>query len=72
MSVVSKDSVRLDMMLSSLNYCDNVCSNVQNTYMNVMPKENVYFETGEEFVRRRGQNLFIFRALSGLKVAGAA
>ena len=38
-SVVSRDSVRILLILESLNGINVKCANIQNTYLNAKPKE---------------------------------
>ena len=71
-SVVSRDSVRICLMLAALNGLDVKCADVQNAYLNAEPRENVYTIAGKEWGALEGRVVVIVRSLYGLKSAGAA
>lgn len=71
-SVVSRDSVRICLMLAALNGLDIKCADVQNAYLNAKPKEKVYIIGGKEFGEHEGRVIVIVRSLYGLKGSGAA
>ena len=71
-SVVSRDSVRIALLLAGLNGLDILCGDIQNAYLTAPNKEKVYCIAGPEFGSDRGKTMIITRALYGLKKAGAA
>ena len=71
-SIVSKDSVRIILMIAALNDLDILAADVQNVYLNAPTKEKVYMMAGLEFGPSRVSLLvLIIRALYGLKSSGA-
>ena len=48
LSVVSRDSVRLDFMIAALNGLDIMSCDLENAYLNRMSRENIWFEEGIE------------------------
>ena len=71
-SVVSRDSVRIALLLAGLNELDILCGDIQNAYLTAPNKEKVYCIAGPEFGSDQGKPMLITRALYGLKSAGAA
>ncbi len=71
-SVVSRDSVRIALMIAALNDLDILAADVGNAYLNAETKEKVYAIAGPEFGSKQGQAVIITRALYGLKSSGAA
>jgi hypothetical protein len=73
-SVASRDSVRLTLLLASLNDIDVLSADIGNAYLNAPCRERVYVECGSELFgeQHKGQLAVIVRALYGLKSAGAA
>jgi hypothetical protein len=72
-SVVSRDSVRIALLVVALNNLDILAADIGNAYINAEAREKVYFIAGNEFGEaRKGQTIIITRALYGLKSSGAA
>ena len=71
-TVATRDSVRIILMLASLNNLKIMACDIQNAYLNALPREKVYFQAGPEFGKDEGKNVLIVRALYGLKTSGAA
>ena len=67
-SVVSRDSVRLALLIAALNGLDIMACDVENAYLNAECREKVWFVAGSEFGSRQG----MVCALYGLKSSGAA
>ncbi|MGH3054668.1 MAG: reverse transcriptase domain-containing protein, partial [Gaiellaceae bacterium] len=71
-SVVSRDSIRIALLVAALNDLDILAADIGNAYLNATTKEKVYTTAGREFGSRQGQSVLIVRALYGLKTSGAA
>lgn len=71
-SVVSRDSVRVALLLAGLNGLDILSGDIQNAYLSAPNREKVYCKAGPEFGSDCGKIMIIVRALYGLKSAGAA
>ena len=71
-SVVSRESVRLALMLAALNALEVKCGDVMNAYITAPITEKVWTILGPEFGANQGKKALIVRALYGLKSAGAA
>jgi len=71
-SVVSRDSIRILLVIAALNGLDVSSCDIQNAYINAKPREKVYFRAGKEFGVKCGRLVLIVRALYGLKSSGAA
>ncbi|MGH3054508.1 MAG: reverse transcriptase domain-containing protein, partial [Gaiellaceae bacterium] len=71
-SVVSRESVRIAMLLASVNACELVMLDIGNAYLNAPTSEKVYAYAGPEFGDQQGSLVVIVRALYGLKSAGAS
>ena len=71
-SVVSRDSVRICLLLAALNDLDIKCADIKNAYLTAPNREKVYTWAGPEFGSDEGKPFIIARALYGLKSAGAA
>jgi len=71
-SVVSRETVRLALMLAALNDLQVKAGDVLNAYITAPCKEKVWTTLGAEFGPEAGKNALIVRALYGLKSAGAA
>jgi hypothetical protein len=71
-SVVSRDSIRILLVIAALNGLDVSSCDIQNAYINAKPREKVYFRAGKEFGNKCGRLVVIVRALYGLKSSGAA
>ena len=72
-SVVSRDSVRIALMLAALNEVDILAGDIQNAYLNAACREKVWTIAGKEFGSENiGKRVLIVRALYGLRSSGAA
>jgi Reverse transcriptase (RNA-dependent DNA polymerase) len=72
-SVVSRDSVRICLLIAALNGLDLKACDIKNAYLTAPNKEKVYVVAGPEFgPELQGRILIVERALYGLKSAGAA
>jgi Reverse transcriptase (RNA-dependent DNA polymerase) len=71
-SVVSRDSVRIALLLAGLNGLDVWAADVGNAYLNAPCREKIWTIAGPEFGDDEGKVLIIKRALYGLKSSGAA
>ena len=71
-SVVSRDSVRIALLVAALNDLEILSADIGNAYLNAPTREKVYAIAGPEFGSKQGQTVIIRRALYGLKSSGAA
>ena len=71
-SFVSRESVRLALMLAALNAIEMKCGDVMNAYITSPITEKVWTILGTEFGADQGKKAIIVRALYGLKSSGAA
>jgi hypothetical protein len=72
-SVVSRDSVRLCLLIAALNSLDVLSCDIQGAYLTAPSREKVVITAGPEFgTELEGKILIVTRALYGLKSAGAA
>jgi hypothetical protein len=72
-SVVSRDSVRICLLLAALNGLDILSCDIQGAYLTAPCREKVCITAGPEFgPALEGKILIVTRALYGLKSAGAA
>ena len=71
-SVVSRDSVRIALLIAALNELDVLACDIQNAYLTAPCREKVYTVAGDEFGSDSGKLMVITRALYGLKSAGAS
>jgi len=72
-SVVSRDSVRIALLLAALNGLELKACDIKNAYLTAPNKEKVYIIAGPEFGPELcGTMMIVVRALYGLKSAGAA
>jgi hypothetical protein len=71
-SVVSRDSVRIMLLIAALNDLQVLAADIGNAYLNAPNRERFYAIAGKEFGSRAGERVVIVRALYGLKSAGAA
>ena len=58
--------------VSLLNYCNILCTNAHNAYLNLNPKKKVCFEASEDFGARQGHTIIISRYLYVIKGSGDA
>jgi hypothetical protein len=71
-SVVSRESVRIDLTLAALNDLDVKMADIENAYLTAPITEKVCTVLGPEFGDDAGKRALIVRDLYGLKSAGAA
>ena len=71
-SVVSRDSVRIALLIASLNELEVLACDIQNAYLTADCREKIYFIAGPEFGSEQGSIMIIKKALYGLKSSGAA
>ena len=71
-SVVSRDSVRVALLIASLNGLNISACDIGNAYLNAECREKLWTIAGSEFGSEKGSIMLIVRALYGLKSSGAA
>jgi hypothetical protein len=71
-SVVSRESVRIELTLAELNDLDVMMGDIENAYLTAPITEKVLTVIGPEFGDTAGKRALIVRVLCGLKSAGAA
>ena len=71
-SVVSRETVRLALMIAALNDLQVKTADVMNAYITAPTKEKIWTIIGPEFGADAGKKAIIVRALYGLKSSGAA
>ena len=72
-SVVSRESVRIGLLIAALNDLSILAADIQNAYLTSPCQEKIYTVLGPEFgPHREGRRSLIVRALYGLKSAGAS
>jgi Reverse transcriptase (RNA-dependent DNA polymerase) len=72
-SVVSRESVRLGLMIAALNDLSILAADIQNAYLTSPCQEKIYTILSPEFgPNRQGRKALVVRVLYGLKSAGAA
>ena len=72
-SVVSRETVRLALLLVALNDLDVCAADIGNAYLNANCAERIYTVAGKEFGKvLQGGVLIVSKALYGLKSSGAA
>jgi hypothetical protein len=71
-SVVSREMVRIALMLAALNDLQVKIGDVLNAYITALCKEKVWTTLGPKFGPQAGKSAIIVRTLYGLKSAGAA
>ena len=69
-SVVSRERVRLALMLAAFNALEVKCGNIENTYITAPITEKVWSILRPKFGGDTGRTAIIVRALYGLKSAG--
>ena len=70
--VVSRDSVRIALLVAALNDLDVLACDIQNAYLSADCREKIYTVAGEEFGSEAGCVMIVKKALYGLKSSGAA
>jgi Reverse transcriptase (RNA-dependent DNA polymerase) len=71
-SVVSRDSVRIMLLIAALNNLSLKAADIQNAFLTAPNLEKVYIIAGPEFGPDEGKTFIVRRALYGLKSASAA
>ena len=71
-SVVSRDSVRICLLLAALNDLDIQAADIENAYLTAPCREKVWTIGGPEFGSDQGKPFLVVKALYGLKSSGAA
>ena len=71
-TVVSRDSVRIMLLIAALNELEVRGADIQNAYLNAPNKEKHWMRAGPEFGELEGKFFIVSRALYGLKSAGAS
>ena len=66
-SVVSRDSVRIALLIAALNDLDIMACDSENAYLNAPCGEKIWFVAGPEFGLKQGQVVNVVWALYGLK-----
>ena len=66
-SVVSRDSVRIGLLIAALNDLDLLAGDIQNAFLSAPTKERIYFYAGDEWKADKGRVVVVVRALYGLK-----
>ena len=66
---MSRDSVRIALLLAELNDIDTLSKYIQGTYINLTGKEEVWFQVGAEFGSRGVWTFITDRKLNGIKSA---
>ena len=70
--VVSRDSLRIKILIATLNGLDINACDIQNAYLIGDCREKIYTITGSEFGSGRGLIMIVRKALYGLKSSGVA
>lgn len=71
-TVVSRDSVRILLMIAALNRLDLQCPDIQNAFLTAPSLKKCYMNAGPEFMGEEGKTFIVRRALYGLKSAALA
>ena len=71
-SIVSRDSVRIALMISALNDLKVLACDTQNDFLTAKCRDKCYTRAGPEFGSDRGKLMLITRALYGLKTSSAS
>jgi hypothetical protein len=71
-SVVSRDSVRIMLLIAALNGLTIKAADIENAFLTAPNLEKVYIRAGPEFGPDEGKTFIIRKALYGLKSASAA
>ncbi|KAI2506381.1 Reverse transcriptase (RNA-dependent DNA polymerase) [Fragilaria crotonensis] len=71
-SVVSRDSVRIALLVAALNELQLLACDIQNAYLTADCREKIYIIAGPEFGSEEGSIMIVKKALYGLKSSGAA
>ena len=68
-TVVSRDSVRILLLIAALNELDVLGADVQNAFLTAPNKEKCWMSAGPEFGTEEGKTFLVVKALYGLKSA---
>ena len=71
-SIMSRETVRMALMIAVLNDLEFLLGNVLNAYVQASVTKKVWVTLGPEFCKDAGKTAVIVRALNGLKSSGAA
>ena len=71
-TVVSRDSVRIILLIAALNDLDIQGADIQNAFLTSPTKEKVWIQAGPEFGDDEGKAFLVIRALYGMKSASAS
>lgn len=71
-SVVSRETVRIALLLAGLMELEVKTADIENAYITAPNTEKIYTVLGPEFGKDEGKIAFVVRALYGLKSAGAS
>ena len=71
-SVVSRESVRIALLIAALNDSQILSCYMQNAYLNAPCREKIYCKAGDEFGSDAGKIMIVRQALYGLKSSSAA
>ena len=71
-TVVSRDSVRICLLLAAFNGLEVLAADIENAYLRAPCREKVWTRGGPEFGSYEGHVFIIVKALYGLKSSGAA
>ena len=71
-TVVSRDSVRILLMVAALNGLDVQGSDIQNVFLSANNLEKHWLRAGSEFGAEQGKVIIVVNALYGLKSVSAA
>ena len=65
-SVVSRESVSISLIIAELNDLDTFSDNSQNAYINAPPRKKAWFWAGNGFGQYEGWVVFIIHAIYGM------
>ena len=71
-TVVSRDSVRIMLLIAALNDLEVLGADIQNAFLSAPNLEKIWMKAGPEFGPEQGKTFIVVRALYGLKSASAA
>ena len=71
-TMVSRDSIRIMLLIASLNNLDIQGADIKNAYLTALNKEKLWIRAGPEFGEMEGRYFIVSKALYGLKSAGAS
>lgn len=71
-TVVSRDSVRIMLLIAALNELDLQSADIQNAFITAPNKEKCYIWAGDEFGNEKGKLFIVTKALYGLRSASSS